>query len=278
MVNREREDGAVSGTVSPSRSAIHAAASWGFQAGAAAYERGRPGYSPETMEILVRELRIGPGRRVVDLAAGTGKLTRQLSSTGATVVAVEPVEAMRSTFANLLPGVPIVAGAAEAMPFGSASVDAVTVGQAFHWFDAPAAAREIGRVLTADGRLGMVWNVRDETVDWVAGLTRLIDPYQGDAPRLRASAWRAAFERGSPFGPLREAHVRYEQSTTPEGIVERFASTSFIAALPEKAHREVRSRVRDLLATHPETRGRDRLSMPHRTDVYWCERRTGGDG
>jgi SAM-dependent methyltransferase len=260
--------------VPPDRSTIHAAASSGFQAGAAAYERGRPGYPPEAVEILVRELGLGPGRTVVDLAAGTGKLTRMLTPTGALLVAVEPVDAMRRTFADLLPGVPIVAAAAEAMPFAMGSVEAVTVGQAFHWFDARAAARDIGRILKADGRLGMVWNVRDETVDWVAGLTELIDPYQGDAPRFRTGAWRAAFEPGSPFRPLHEAHVRYEQSTTPEEIVERFASISFIAALPEDAHREVRARVRDLLATHPDTRERDTLSMPHRTDVYWCERRT----
>ena len=115
--------------------AIHESAAKGFAAGADAYERGRPEYSPEAIERLAGELGIGPGSRVLDLAAGTGKLTRQLAATGAELVAVEPIAEMRAKLIAALPQVEAVEGTAEAIPLPNHSVDAVVVGQAFHWFD-----------------------------------------------------------------------------------------------------------------------------------------------
>ncbi|HYT29443.1 MAG TPA: methyltransferase domain-containing protein [Actinomycetota bacterium] len=247
----------------------------GFQAGAEAYERGRPGYPADAVDALIDVLGVGPGVTVVDLAAGTGKLTRLLAPSGAAVIAIEPVEAMRRTLAAMLPRVPVVAGTAESMPLRDGSAGAVVAAQAFHWFDGEAALAEIHRVLAPGGRLGLVWNVRDETVDWVARLTALIDPYQGDAPRFRTGAWRTAFEGTALFGPLQERSFSYEQPTTPTEIEERFASISFVAALPSAKHAAVRRAVRDLLATHLDTRGRDHLRMPHRTVAFWCERAVG---
>src|SRR5438876_9298611 len=110
---------------------VHEAAALGFDAGAEAYERGRPGYPLEAVDALVRVLRIGPGARVVDVAAGTGKLTRMLVPSGAKIVAVEPVEGMRREFRRRVPGVPLVAGTAEAIPIRDATIDAVAVAQAF---------------------------------------------------------------------------------------------------------------------------------------------------
>jgi len=130
---------------------VHEAAAVGFDVGAEAYERGRPGFSPEAVERLARELGIEPGRTVVDLAAGTGKLTRMLVPSGARLLAVEPVEGMRRQFVHLVPGVPVVAGVAESLPLRAGSVDAVAVAQAFHWFDAGAALRDLHRVLRPGG-------------------------------------------------------------------------------------------------------------------------------
>ena len=126
---------------------IHEAAARGFQQASEAYERGRPTYPPEAIARLVTALGIGPHSTVVDLAAGTGKLTRQLVPSGARLIAVEPVEAMRATFARVLPGVTILEGTAEALPLPDASAEALVVGQAFHWFDGPAALAEIHWVL-----------------------------------------------------------------------------------------------------------------------------------
>ena len=133
---------------------IHEAAARGFAQAVDAYERGRPGYPPEAVERLCEAVGIGPGRAVLDLAAGTGKLTRLLVPTGAELVAVEPVEQMRAALARALPEVTALAGTAEDVPLPAASVDAVVAGSAFHWFRGEEALAEIHRVLRPDGRLG----------------------------------------------------------------------------------------------------------------------------
>ena len=111
------------------------------------YEAARPSYPPEAVDWFVEHLRLSRGRRVADVAAGTGKLTRLLVPTGAALLAVEPVAGMRATFRRLLPEIPLVAGTAEAMPFADASLDAITVAQAWHWFDHERATAEAARVL-----------------------------------------------------------------------------------------------------------------------------------
>ncbi len=120
----------------------------------------------------------------MDLGAGTGKFTRLLARTGARVVAVEPVDAMRAQLAEALPQVQALAGSAQSIPLANGFADALVCAQAFHWFATVEALEEMRRVLTAEGRLGLVWNVRDESLDWVAEITRIITPYEGDAPRF----------------------------------------------------------------------------------------------
>ncbi len=252
---------------------VHDAAARGYQASADVYEQARPGYSDEAVAHLVDGLRLARGDTVVDVGAGTGKLTRALVARGAVAVAVEPVEAMRRIFASVLPGVPMLGGTAEALPLRRAGVGAVVIGQAFHWFDAPAALAEIHRVLRPGGRLGMVWNVRDETVGWVAALTRLIDSHVGTGPTFRSGAWQRAFDGSSRFGPLQAATFPTEQRVDVDGVLARVASISYIAALPEGDRRRVANQVRVLLADHPDTAGRDEFVILHHTDVFWCERR-----
>jgi SAM-dependent methyltransferase len=251
---------------------IHEAAQRGFGASAELYERVRPGYSGEAVDCLARSLRLSDGGLLVELGAGTGKLTRSLLSAGATIIAVEPVQAMRTMFATVLPRVAVVGATAEALPFRAAGTDAVAVGQAFHWFYADAALTEIHRVLRPGGRLGLIWNAREESVPWVGALSQLIAAYVGDGPNYRSDAWRDAFAGSTLFGPLERATFRTEQPTDPEGVVDRVATISYIAALPEGRRRQVADDVRALLATHPATRNRRTLTIAHRTDVYWCER------
>jgi ubiquinone/menaquinone biosynthesis C-methylase UbiE len=252
---------------------IHRTARVGFQVAAEQYERGRPEYPDEAVRALVEHLRIGRGTVVLDLAAGTGKLTRQLAPAGPRLVAVEPVEAMRATLAWTVPGVLAIAGRAEAIPLADGSVDAAVVAQAFHWFEPDAALAELHRVLRPEGRLGLVWNVRDETVSLMAEFTRIIESHRGDTPTHETGAWRDAFARSALFTSLEKRSVRHEQRLDREGVVDRALSISFIAMLPDQERGRVTDEIRALLDRDPATRGMQEVVVPYRTDVYWCERR-----
>jgi SAM-dependent methyltransferase len=253
--------------------AVHEVAEQGFGREAEEYERVRPSYPAEAVAWLVDNLGLGPGRTVLDLAAGTGKLTRLLVPFGAAVLAVEPVDGMRRGFVAAVPGVPMVAGVAEALPVAGESLDAVTVAQAFHWFDADRAFGELARVLRPRGRVGLIWNARDRSSDWVNEVWSIMDRVEKRAP------WRdhehgddsAPRPRGG-FGPLHTETFRHEQSITPEGVVGRVASVSHVAVLPPAERQRVLDEVRDVLAHHPDARGRQELRLPYRVDVYWCER------
>ncbi len=264
-------------------SGIHAAARAGFAAEAAAYARGRPDYPQALRSWLVSELGLGPARVVVDLGAGTGKFTPLLLGSGARVMAVEPIAPMRERLAAGLPMVEVIDGRAEAMPLESGSVDAVVCAQAFHWFANDAALAEIHRVLRPGGRLGLVWNVRDESVDWVAAITRIIAPYEGDAPRFRTGEWRRPFRRSEPSGPdpahpagFSEPRLslfpHVHEGSVDAVIVDRIMSVSFIAALPAAERTRVEAALRELAATHPALRGRERLAFPYSTRAYRCDR------
>jgi SAM-dependent methyltransferase len=226
--------------MSPGWSSL-SASSVGYSRSVAAYQRGRPGYPLAAVEFLVARLGVGPGRTVVDLAAGTGKLTRPLLATGAEVVAVEPLAEMRAV---LPAGARAVDGTAEAIPLTTGSVDAVVVAQAFHWFDGDAALAEIHRVLRPGSALALVWNRRrmDEPVN--KAIEELIAPYRGHASAFHTGAWRVAFERTKLFGPLEERVFPNEQFLDANGLVDRVASVSFIAALDEKERTKVLRAVR----------------------------------
>jgi SAM-dependent methyltransferase len=253
------------------RDGIHEAAQ-AFDGAADAYDRGRPGFPPDVVEKLVEVLGIGPGVRVLDLAAGTGKLTRLLAPTGAELVAVEPLDGMRARLEARIPGIRALEGTAEAIPLSDASVDAVTAAQAFHWFDGKAALGEIHRVLTPGGRLGLLWNARDEQEDWVARLGEIMERHRGTAPRYQAGAWRAAFDETTLFTPLAAAHFSHVHEVDAQSVVDRVLSVSFIAALTEREREGVGKQVLRLLAEHPATRGRETFPVLYRTDVFWCER------
>jgi len=260
--------------VTPSGGPLHPAASIGFQRAAEAYRRGRPDYPAEAVGFLAEVLDLSPGRVMLDLGAGTGKLTRLLVPFGAEVVAVEPVDAMREALAASLPEARVAAGRAEAIPLADATVDAAVAAQAFHWFDGPAALRELRRVLRPEGRLALVWNVRDEEgSEFWAGVSDLLAPYRGETPSHRTMAWLRPFDDTDLFTELRTRTFAYEHPTTRDGAVDRVLSTSFVAALPEQDQAVVRERVLHLLDTDPEIGSdADEFVLPYRTDVQWCVR------
>lgn len=248
---------------------LHPAAAAGFGRDAQTYARGRPDFPPEAFDWLTRDLRMAPGMLAVELGAGTGKFTKLLTRTGADVVAVEPVAAMLAQLASEQPGVRTLRASAQALPLASASADAVVCAQSFHWFATGAALAEIRRALKPGGTLGLIWNVRDKSVAWVRALSRIIDRHEGDAPRYDDGEWRAAF--CSPgFAPLHEKTVAHAHTGSPEQvIVERTASISFVAALPEGERQRLLDEVRAFIAVTPELRGQT-TAMPYLTKMYWC--------
>ncbi|MET0158659.1 MAG: methyltransferase domain-containing protein [Acidimicrobiales bacterium] len=254
---------------------INEAAAVGFGRGADDYVAARPSYPSAVFDLLADELGLGPETDVLDLAAGTGKLTEDLVARGARVVAVEPVAAMRERLVALLPDIDARDGTAEALPLDDASVDLVTVGQAFHWFDAPTALAEIRRVLRPGGGLAMIWNVRDETVDWVRELGEIKDEVDGGPPyrHHRDADWEGLVDADGGYDAYTEDWFPNWQDASVEIVVGRTASTSWISALPDDRREAVLDDVRALLARHPATRGRDRFWFPHDTVVQWCRRR-----
>jgi SAM-dependent methyltransferase len=245
---------------------IHAAAAKGFASSSDAYERGRPSYPREAVDRLIHELGIAAGSTVVELGAGTGKFTRLLPA-GARVIAVEPVAAMRQKLVDAAPNADVREGDAEAIPLPDAAGDAVVAAQAFHWFRGPEALREIHRVLRPGGRLGLVWNVRDESVEWVARLSEILNWHESGVPRYWKGEWRAAFDEVPLFGQLNEAHFRHEQEVDVGTLVDRVCSISFVAAMSQQDRDAIIQQVEDLVVGFPE-----RFALPYRTDVFWCSR------
>lgn len=259
------------------RDGVAPAAAVGFGRQAGSYAKVRPSYPDEVVDTLVALVKPTAGTRVCDLAAGTGILTRKLLGRGYRVTAVEPLRAMREELERELSRgnyteVSVLNGTAEDLPLEDDSVDAITVGQAFHWFDPQPALTEIARVLRPGGALLMVWNARDEDVDWMNRWGDLVAEMGGGRPYSdhRERLWEDVVAESGLFEPLEHRSVPNEQSGTPELVIERTRSTSFIAALPPDRHQQVLDEVAELVATHPDTRGLDHITIPYNTQIYWC--------
>lgn len=249
---------------------IHPAAAVGFSAKAETYARGRPDYPAEVDGWLRVDLGLRKGRRALDLGAGTGRFATWLLATEATVSAVEPVPAMLELLKQRHPDVEAKASSAESIPFGDAAFDAVVCAQSFHWFATRESLAEIRRVLRPGGRLGLIWNVRDESAGWVAALTGIIEPFAGDTPRYHTQEWRRVFP-AEGFGPLYEQRFLNEQrGPTEQVIVDRTLSVSFIAALSTAEQDQVARQVRELIARTPELAGRATVGFPYTTVALSC--------
>lgn len=231
----------------------HRRRSLSFGEEAAAYERGRPSYPPEAIDWL-----LPPGARdVLDLGAGTGKLTVRLVERGLNVVAVDPIPEMLEVLSDSLPDTPALLGTAEEIPLPDDSVDSVLVAQAWHWFDPERAVAEVARVLRPGGRLGLVWNTRDERLGWVKDLGRIIG-HEHDPLSHSVSL-------PEPFTDVDRRHFEWTSYLTPQALIDLVASRSYCITSPTEVRTQTLDQVRELLATHPALAQATGLALPYVT-------------
>jgi MOSC domain-containing protein YiiM/SAM-dependent methyltransferase len=224
----------------------------------------------------VARLDLGPGQTVLDLGAGTGKMTRALVPTGARVLALEPVAEMRARLATTAPGAEAIDGAAEDLPFENGSIGGVVVAQAFHWFDTVRALSEIHRVLRPGGRLILAYNVRDESVPWVRRLGDLVESATGGEAPSQHHDWRERVDRCGMFEPLEDETFHHAHRQTLDGVLDRVASISTVASLEPTMREALLADLRALLASDPATSGRDEVDLPYVTRLS-VARRLGPD-
>ena len=232
-----------------------------FDHTAAHYERGRPGWPPEAVDIAS----VPSTATVVDLGAGTGKLTRLLVERFQRVIAVEPLDGMRELLTALVPGAEAIDAGAEALPLADESVDAVYCAEAFHWFDGQPSVAEIARVLRPRGRLILMWNIQSgPTEPSIAAAAEIVNERgRGDRQieRYESGAWRSSFD-DARFDELSSTSFEHVQTLDAEGMLSHLLSMSWIAVLPREEREQIAADLRPLLDA-PEYRRR------FRTDVHW---------
>jgi SAM-dependent methyltransferase len=238
-----------------------------FGAVAGDYAAWRPSYPADTVTFLVGG---GRPRRVLDLGAGTGQLTEPLLAAGHDVVAADTSAGMLTQLSARLPGVPTFVAGAEELPLPDDDVEVVVAAQAAHWFDPVRAAAEFRRVLRRGGAVGFTWHTRQDTTDWSVALAGLLAADARDQTGDRPEGNQAVVDA---FATQLRAEVtahttRWVHRVPPEAVVGRAASSSRVALLDDAARAEYLGRIRELLATHPETRGRDELDVDYLTSSW----------
>jgi ubiquinone/menaquinone biosynthesis C-methylase UbiE len=243
-----------------------------------AYEQARPSYPAQALDRLAAELGLDDGSTVIDLAAGTGKLTRDLSSRFGRVIAVEPLDEMRARLEEAVADAEALAGNAEAMPVPDAVADAVLVAQAFHWFATRPALEEIARVLRPGGGLGLLFNTspweRGEGA-WFQALHGLLEERAdlATAHRHMTGWWLEVFEDDPRFGPPDSAWFTHEQRLAPDGFVASLASRSYVATLTEPERAALFAEVATLLERDDAPIEGDEMVIPLKTVAYWTRKR-----
>ncbi|MEU1285057.1 class I SAM-dependent methyltransferase [Kitasatospora sp. NPDC005856] len=246
-----------------------------FGRAAGAYAEHRPDYAGAAVRWA---LELAPGSRVLDLGAGTGKLTATLVALGHDVVSVEPDPAMLAELRDTLPDVRALAGSAEAIPLPDGAVDAVVSGNAMHWFDMELAGPEIARVLAPGGVLAGLWNVFDDRVDWVAGLARVTGP-AAIGPRDVPASWRTETARmhlpksggDAWFDSPEQAEFPHGQQRTADSLVATLATKAGVLVIPERERKALLDETHAYLTDRPET-GAGEFTLPMLTSVLRVRR------
>ncbi len=203
---------------------------------------------------------------MVELGAGTGKLTSELVARGLQVIAVEPVEQMAAELSSRLPGVQVRQASADATGLPGGQAEAVLAAQSFHWFATLEAVQEIRRLLRPRGWLVLLWNRRDQSHPVWQAVTELIEPLRGDEPTHEGDRWRSALSAGGGFGTLTHRRFAHAVTADQEGLEDRVLSISFVACQPPEVRRRIRAELERIWSGRTPGPEDDRL--PYHTDVY----------
>jgi SAM-dependent methyltransferase len=229
-----------------------------FDQAADVYEKARPEYPGEAVDWLIPS----GAKTVLDLGAGTGKFTRALAARGLEVVAVDPAPKMLAQLSAALPDATVHEGTAEDIPLADASVDAVFAAQAWHWVDQEVALPQVARVLRPGGTLGLIWNVRDESVPWVSRLTTVMHGSEAES-----FVEDGRIQQG-PFGDIESAVFEWTREFDRDGLLDLVRSRSYFITASAGDQATILAGVGDLLDTDPDLAGADRWSMPYRTHAF----------
>jgi SAM-dependent methyltransferase len=243
-----------------------------FQTDTGAYERGRPEYPQKVVDFFSVSFPILPNSVVLEIGVGTGKFTKLLLEAGVQIIALEPLENMRNKFTQMFPTIQVIDGVAESIPLPDKSVGSCDRGSGVSLVRRAQSDEEIHRVLKPNGNLGLVWNVQNRSHDWVEKLGQIVDVHEKGIAQYRTSQWKNAFATFKIFSPLQEVKFQHTHASTPEMIIDRVDSISFIQALPEAERKKALKEVRNLIESHPDIRSKTTIDFPYITDVFFCHK------
>ncbi|WP_130803459.1 class I SAM-dependent methyltransferase [Acinetobacter ihumii] len=253
---------------------IHHTAQQGFSQTAALYQQVRPDYPKEIVNWLKQELDLNQASRVVDLGAGTGKFIPYLQQLSSEIIAVEPVQAMREQLHLAYPEVNLVDAYSANIPLSAQSVNAVLCAQSFHWFSNLQTLTELNRILKTGGHLGLIWNQRDVSVDWVKALADVLQPLEQDTPRYHSGNWKNVFEDQQLFEFSGVQTFTQTQKGSVEQVVsKRLLSTSFIAAMPIQQQLELKQQFEQIVFKFKGLQVQDEIEFPYITYAYHYKKR-----
>jgi SAM-dependent methyltransferase len=248
------------GSNEPTRESLSSLAARGFARGDL-YNTARPNYPHEALEYFATTFDLDATMHILDLGAGTGIFTRQIRPYVGRVTAVEPSASMRASLEESGVDAEVLDGSDVAIPLVDASIDVAFVAQAFHWFDPPRALNELHRVLVRGGGLGLIWNERDESVEWVAALSHAM-MWDIKAPYQVGTDFSPQIADG-PFADIERVHFNHSQTLSRDGLYQRVLTTSYISAMDEAARDKLMTSVAAVVEQLTEP-----IVLPYVTEVY----------
>ena len=248
---------------------LHPAAEQGFSSAAELYQRVRPNYPQEIVHWLIEDLKITSQSTALDLGAGTGKFLDYLTQATPNVIAVEPIAEMLEQLKIVHPEVQTQQASSHQIPLKSNSVDAILCAQSFHWFANLETLSEMHRLLKPNGHLGLVWNQRDETVDWVKALADFLKDFEGDTPRFHSGEWQKVFQQQNLFNTIGEkVFVQYQRGTVEDVVSNRLLSTSFIAAMTPDQRLDMKQNFEKIVQQYTGKSPQEMIDFPYVTHAF----------